>query len=268
MTGRFKGKVAIVTGGSSGIGAATVARLASEGATVIVADINPPASAPSVHYHACDVTDAAAIEAMVNAATGTFGRLDILINNAGIGYLAQSEELPLDAWDKLFSINVSAVFYACRVAIPAMRAGGGGTIVNVASISGLVGDYGFGAYSASKGAVINFTRTLALDGAQDNIRVNALCPGAIAQTAMGVGSHGSDADKREWTDRIPLGRYGTPDEMANVITFLASDEATYVTGAVIVADGGITAHSGQPNIIAQRKRRIAAAEATVTSSDA
>lgn len=258
MSGRFTGKVAIVTGGSSGIGAATVARLASEGATVMVADIKPPADAL---FHDCDVTDAAAVEAMVKATVERFGRLDILINNAGIGYLAETEELPLDAWDKLFAINVNAVFYACRVAIPAMRASGGGAIVNVASISGLVGDYGFGAYSASKGAVINFTRTLALDGAHDNIRVNAICPGAIAQTAMGVGSHGSDADKREWTDRIPLGRYGTPDEMANVIAFLASDEASYVTGAVMVADGGVTAHSGQPNIIAQRKRRLAAAVA-------
>ncbi|HEX7741643.1 MAG TPA: SDR family oxidoreductase, partial [Sphingobium sp.] len=172
----------------------------------------------------------------------------------------ECEEMPLETWDKVFAINVNAVFYACRVAIPAMRANGGGAIVNVASISGIAGDYGFSAYSASKSAVINFTRTLALDGARDNIRANALCPGAIAQTAMGIGAHGSDQDKREWTEAIPLGRYGTPEEMANVIAFLASDEASYMTGSIVIADGGTTAHTGQPNISAQRRRRLAQAD--------
>ncbi|MDO6414504.1 SDR family NAD(P)-dependent oxidoreductase [Sphingomonas sp. BIUV-7] len=261
MTGRFSGKVAIVTGGSSGIGAATVERLAAEGAQVIVADVNAPADAASVHYLACDVTDPAAAAATIEETVRLYGRLDILINNAGVGYLAEAEDMPFDAWDRVFAINVNAVFYACRVAIPAMRASGGGAIVNVASISGLAGDYGFGAYSASKGAVVNFTRTLALDAARDHIRVNALCPGAVAQTAMGVGSHGSDADKQEWTDRIPLGRYGTPVEVASAIAFLASDEASYITGSVMVVDGGVTAHTGQPNIIAQRKRRLADAAA-------
>ena len=256
MAERFTGKVAIVTGGSSGIGAATVWRLAAEGAQVVVADLNPPAEEQDgVHFERCDVTDVADVEALVTGTVARFGRLDVLVNNAGIGCFGEAEELAPDVWDRLFRINVTAVFYAARFAIPAMRAGGGGAIVNVASISGVAGDYVFSAYSASKGAVINYTRTLALDGARDNIRANALCPGAIAQTAMGVGTHGSAEDIRAWTDNIPLGRYGSPEEMANVIAFLASDEASYVTGATIIADGGITAHTGQPNVAEQRRRR-------------
>ena len=256
MADRFTGKVAIVTGGSSGIGAATARRLAAEGAQVVVADLKAPtATDDAVLFRACDITDVAAVEDLVTNTVARFGRLDVLVNNAGIGCFGEAEDLPLETWDKLFQINVTAVFYAARFAVPAMRASGGGSIVNVASISGVAGDYGFSAYSASKGAVINYTRTLALDGARDNIRANTLCPGAIAQTAMGVGTHGSAEDIAAWTDAIPLGRYGSPDEMANVIAFLASDEASYVTGSTIVADGGITAHTGQPNIAAQRRRR-------------
>ncbi|HEX7821114.1 MAG TPA: SDR family oxidoreductase [Sphingobium sp.] len=261
MNRRFEDRIAIVTGGSSGIGAAIVERLAAEGARILVADINPPAEeSETIRFHRCDVTIPTEVEAMVTAAQQAYGRVDILINNAGIGCLGETPDLPPETWEKLFAINVTAVFHACRVAIPLMRAGGrGGAIVNVASISGLAGDYGFSAYSASKAAVINYTRTLALDCAADNIRVNALCPGAIAETAMGIGKHGSDSDRQAWLDGIPLGRHGTPVEMANVIAFLASDEASYVTGAIMIADGGVTAHTGQPNIVAQVKRRKAEA---------
>jgi meso-butanediol dehydrogenase / (S,S)-butanediol dehydrogenase / diacetyl reductase len=259
MNGRFIDKVAIVTGGSSGIGAAIVARLAAEGARVLIADLAPPTTKnETVRFHRCDVTHSAEVAAMVQAAVDQFGTLDILVNNAGIGCLAETPDLPEETWDKLFAINVSAVFYACRVAVPLMRTFGGGAIVNVASISGLAGDYGFTAYNASKGAVINYTRSLALDGARDGIRVNALCPGAIGQTAMGVGTHGSPTDQQAWLDAIPMGRTGTPEEMANVVAFLASDEASFMTGSIVVADGGATAHSGQPNVMAQvRKRRAA-----------
>lgn len=259
MSGRFEKKVAVVTGGSSGIGAAIVVRLAAEGALVLVADLTPPAEeTDAVRFHRCDVTIPADVSAMIDAAVDRFGRLDILVNNAGIGCLAETPDLPAETWDKLFAINVSAVFYACRAAVPVMRRTGGGAIVNVASISGLAGDYGFTAYNASKGAVINYTRSLALDGARDGIRVNALCPGAIGQTGMGVGTHGSAADKQAWLDAIPMGRTGTPEEMANVVAFLASDEASYMTGAIVVADGGTTAHTGQPNVMAQVRRRQAA----------
>ncbi|WP_298692827.1 SDR family oxidoreductase, partial [uncultured Sphingomonas sp.] len=160
------------------------------------------------------------------------------------------------------AVNLSSIFHLCRVAIPAMREGGGGAIVNVASISGLAGDYGMGVYNATKAGAINYTRSLALDCAADNIRVNVLCPGPIADTAMSVGSHGSEADRQAWIDYLPMKRHGRPDEMANVVTFLLSDEASYMTGAVVVADGGASAHTGQPNVVAQRKRRLADAAAS------
>jgi meso-butanediol dehydrogenase / (S,S)-butanediol dehydrogenase / diacetyl reductase len=257
MTDRFKNKVAIVTGGSSGIGAAVVERFVSEGAKVVIADVNPPDHiSDSIIYQQTDVTCSDDVTAVVELAVERFGRLDILVNNAGIGILAETPDLAEADWHKLFEINVTSVFYACRVAIPHMRSQGG-AIVNIASISGLGGDYGFSAYNASKGAVVNYTRSLAVDCARDNIRVNALCPGAIADTAMGVGTHGSDADRRAWTDAIPLSRYGSPVEMANVITFLASDEASYMTGSIVTADGGITAHTGQPNVPEQHRRRAA-----------
>ena len=164
-----------------------------------------------------------------------------------------------DDWERLFAINVTAVYRACKAAIPRMAAGGGGAIVNVASISGLVGDYGMGAYNASKGAVINYTRSLALDCARLGIRVNALCPGAIADTGMRVGEHGGAEYERDWRATIPMNRFGTAEEIANVAVFLASAEASYMTGSVVVADGGITAHTGQLDFPGRRRLREAEA---------
>ena len=255
MIRRFENRVAIVTGGSSGIGAAIVSRLLREGARVVVADLNPPLeTGDALAFHHTDLTARGEADSMVEAAATRFGRLDVLVNNAGIGCLAETPDLDDEIWDRVFALNITAVFHVCRAAIPIMRRQGG-AIVNVASISGLVGDYGFSAYNASKAAVINYTRTLALDCARDGIRVNALCPGAIAGTAMGVGAHGSAADRQAWLDPIPLGRLGSAEEMANIIAFLASEEASYMTGSIVVADGGTTAHSGQPNVPAQLRRR-------------
>jgi len=261
MDQKFAGKIVIVTGGSSGIGAAIVEHFVARGAHVVVADVNPPARADeNIIFLRTDVASSAAVEELIEAAFKRFGGIDILINNAGVGALAETPDLPEADWHRLFAINVSSVFYTCRAAIPRMRARGG-AIVNVASISGQFGDYGMGAYNASKAAMINFTKSLALDCARDNIRVNALCPGAIGDTAMGVGKMGSAGDRQDWLDRIPLGRLGTPREMANIVAFLASDEASYMTGSIVAADGGVTAHSGQPNVVAQRKRRLAEGQA-------
>jgi meso-butanediol dehydrogenase / (S,S)-butanediol dehydrogenase / diacetyl reductase len=249
---RFAGKVAIVTGAASGIGAAITRLMVAEGAKVLAADIDPEALAhddPSVTNHICDVSSAEQAEAMVRQAISRFGRVDVLFNNAGTGALAETPDMTNEIWERVFAVNVTAVLYTCRAAIPQMRTQGGGAIVNTASISGLFADYGFAAYNASKGALINYTRSLAIDHARDKIRVNAFCPGFIAGTRL-TGPLEASPARPLWDQAVPLGRPGTPDEMAKVAAFLASDDASYVTGAIVVADGGLTAHTGQPNLVA------------------
>lgn len=253
--GRFDGKVAIVTGGSNGIGAAVVERLASEGANVMIADrVAGTTSVAGVRFLETDVAVAGEVEAVVAATLGEWGRLDVLINNAGVGALAETPDMDEEVWDRVFAVNIRSVYLLCRAAIPAMREHGG-AIVNIASLSGLFGDYGMGAYNASKAALINYTRSLALDCARDGIRVNALCPGLI-ETAISSATLARPEDRAAWLAPIPLGRTGTPDEMANVVAFLASDEAAYMTGSIVTADGGVSAHTGQPNIPHRRKLRV------------
>jgi meso-butanediol dehydrogenase / (S,S)-butanediol dehydrogenase / diacetyl reductase len=255
-TQRFVDKVAIVTGGSAGIGAATVERLARDGARVLVADINAPASSnPAVRFESCDVSRPEDILRMVASAVQEYRRVDLLVNNAGVGLLAKTPDVEPELWRKIFAVNIDAVFLACRALIPHMAANGGGAIVNVASISGLLGDYGFTAYNASKAAVINYTRALALDHARDGIRVNALCPGFIARTGLTMALEDHSGDRAEWDARIPMHRAGTTAEMANVITFLLSPEASYMTGSIVVADGGVMAHTGQPDVAEQWRLR-------------
>ena len=251
---RFDEKVAIVTGGAAGIGAATVARLASEGAKVMIADIQTPAeTSDAVAFIKTDATSAKAVSALIDATVSKWGRVDILVNNAGLGALAETPDMDEETWDTVFAINTKAIYLFCKYAIPVMRAQGG-AIINIASISGLVGDYGMGVYNASKGAVINYTRSLALDCARDGSRVNALCPGLI-ETAMTALTTARPEDREAWLGPIPLGRMAQPSEMASVIAFLASDDASYMTGSIITADGGITAHTGQPNVPYRRKLR-------------
>ena len=252
---RFENKVAIVTGGSRGIGAATTARLTSEGARVLVADLAEPVALPEgAAFLKTDATSGAAAAAAVAEAVKRWGRLDYLVNNAGMGAVGETPDMEEDLWDKVFAINVRGIFLFCKAAIPAMRQGGGGAIVNIASISGMFGDYAMDAYNASKGAVINYTRSLALNGARDLIRVNALCPGLVA-TDMATAAIADPVDRDFWMDRIPLSRPAQPEEMAGVITFLLSDDASYMTGSIIAADGGITAHTGQPSFPERRRLR-------------
>jgi len=253
--GRFEGKVAIVTGGSRGIGAATAARLAIEGAHVLVVDRAEPEALPDgAAFLRIDATLAEDSRAAVAEAVSRWGRLDYLVNNAGTGTMGETPDVAEDEWDRVFAINVRAIFLFCKAAIPAIRESGGGAIVNIASISGMLGDFGMDAYNASKGAVINYTRSLALNGARDNIRVNALCPGLVG-TEMAAAAIADPVDRDFWLDRIPMKRTARPEEMAGVIAFLLSDDASYMTGSIVAADGGITCHTGQPNSPERRKLR-------------
>ena len=252
---RFANKVAIVTGGSRGIGAATTARLTSEGVRVLVADLHEPASLPEgAAFLKVDATSAPDATAAVADAVKRWGRLDYLVNNAGMGAVGETPDMAEELWEQVVAVNVRGLFLFCKAAIPALRQTGGGAIVNIASISGLLGDYAMDAYNASKGAVVNYTRSLALNGARDHIRVNALCPGLVA-TDMATPAIADPVDRDFWLDRIPLARPAQPEEMAGVITFLLSDDASYMTGSIVAADGGITAHTGQPSFPERRRLR-------------
>lgn len=259
---RFAGRIALVTGAASGIGAAIAARCAADGARVFAVDVNDAGLAalaerlPGVITHAADLTEQSACEAMVAACVERLGAPRLLFNNAGMGSLGETPDLDPELWRKVFALDVDALFWTCRAAIPHMRSNAGGAIVNTASISGLGADPGFAAYNAAKGAVIQYTRSLAIDHAKDGIRANALCPGLVDTPLLGPLAT-LPGLMEAWLPTIPAGRAARPEEMANVACFLASDEASYVTGAAIVADGGMTAHTGQPNFL----KRIAEAMA-------
>jgi len=246
------GKVAIVTGAGSGIGAAMARALHAAGSSVVVADISgnekvvadergDGALAVSV-----DVLEAGSVESMVNLTVERFGRLDVLCNNAGTsGAAAPTADATLDNWDRVLGINARGAFLGCHFAIPAMLANGGGSIVNTASIAGLVGLPGFPAYIASKGAVVQLTKGIAAEYGKAGIRCNAICPGII-ETPMLDELAANAPDAREQMDGLAhqatvLGRLGQPSEIAAVAVFLASDAASFVTGVALPVDGGYTA---------------------------
>lgn len=248
----FIGTGALITGGASGIGAEAVKRLRSEGAKVVIIDLNPPMFEDSgCHFIPADVADPNAMEEAVRQAIAWFEASKVvfryLVNNAGIAAVKETPELSIKAWQHVISVDLSSIFYACRLIVPIIKKNGGGAIVNTASISGLYGDYAFSVYNAAKGGVVNYTRSLALDHGKDGIRVNALCPGFI-HTGLTESVENLQGLMEQWEASIPLKRTGKPEEMANVIRFLLSDEASYVTGAILVADGGLTAHTGQPDL--------------------
>lgn len=249
---RFEGKTAVITGAASGIGASTARRLSAEGAQIILVDKDEPqgqsvAEETKGRFYAADLSQRADIETVFNKIISERSEIDVLVNNAGIGGTGvTTPDLEPDVWRSVMAVNIDAIFLACRIAIPAMRANGG-AIINVASISGLFGDYGFTAYNASKGAVVNYTRALALDHAGENIRVNAVCPGFI-ETSLTEQLNAFPDLLEVWRGRIPMQRAGKPNEIAATIAFLASNEASYITGSVLTADGGLTAGTGQPNI--------------------
>jgi meso-butanediol dehydrogenase/(S,S)-butanediol dehydrogenase/diacetyl reductase len=256
MGGRFAGKVALITGAASGIGAACARRFAAEGAQLALGDLDEAAlaasakeldaSGESVLTARVDVSVLAEVQAFTDAAAARFGRLDAVLNNAGIGAFGRSDEMDPEAWHRTFAVDVHSVFYGTRAALPHLRRAGGGAIVNTASISGLAGDYGLSAYNAAKGAVVNYTRAAALEVAREGIRVNAVCPGPI-ETPLAAGLLRHPQVAPAYARAIPMGRVGRADEVAAAAAFLASDDASYITGAMLVVDGGLLAATGQPD---------------------
>ena len=192
-----------------------------------------------------DVTVQSDVEALIEFTIGKFGQLDILVNNAGYGErLARVTEIDADYWHKVFDTNLHSIFYACRAAIPHL-ARSKGTIVNISSLSGVRGDYGSNAYNAAKAGVINLTHALALEHSADGIRVNCVSPGFIITPMQ---DNTPESVRKLWTDVIPLGRAGQADEIASAVAFLASNDASYITGHNLVVDGGVTVHTGSPNL--------------------
>lgn len=251
---RFKDKVVIVTGAGSGIGAATARRFSSEGASVALAgrrrekleEVAAGMDAARTLIQETDVSDQGQVDALVAAAVARFGRLDVLVNNAGTATMGGFAETSLDKWREIMAVNVDGVVFGCRAALPHLLKAGG-SIVNVSSVSGLGGDWGLGFYNASKGAVSNLTRALALEYGGRGVRVNAVNP-SLTLTEMTGGMKDDAALMAKFADRIPLGRAARPEEVASVIAFLASEDAGFVNGVNLPVDGGLGASNGQPRL--------------------
>lgn len=246
---RLQGKVALVSGATGGIGAAISKRFAHEGAKVVVTDLDEALGAQLTKeitaangegfFRLLDVTSEDDWTKTIRETIARFDRLDILINNAGIFQRKELIDITADEWDRMLDVNAKGTFLGSKAAIPVMRDGGGGAIVNLSSISGIRGAGGAAHYGASKGAVRLLTRATAQRYARDGIRCNSLHPGPI-ETDMGYAAW-PESIRQSRLEQMPMGRYGTPDEIANAALFLASDEASYMTGAEMIVDGGTTA---------------------------
>jgi meso-butanediol dehydrogenase/(S,S)-butanediol dehydrogenase/diacetyl reductase len=252
------GKVAIVTGAGSGIGRASAIRFAAEGAKVVVADVRLAKAQETVDLIGkdavateVDVSDAVQVEAMVQSAVDVFGGLDVLFNNAATTRLGTAVELSAQDWDTIWNTNVSSVFFGAKYAVPVMAARGGGSIVSTASVSGLAADGGQVAYAATKAAVINLTRALAVDHAAQGIRANCLCPGMTATPSLLYALKADDRLREIGSAAPPLRRLADPAEMAAAAVWLASSESSYVTGETLVVDGGLTSQTHFSQIASQ-----------------
>lgn len=252
---RLQGKVAFVTGGGTGIGRACALLFAREGARVavagrrrepLVAVMKEIAAADGEAFVVpCDVTQRAAVEQAVRATVDRFGRLDVVVNNAGALLAATAEETSDGDWNRILAANLTGTFLVSRAALPELRKSGGGSIINTGSVLGLVGMKQRAAYAAAKGGVTMLTKAMALDHARENIRVNCICP-AIIETELLAEvfkrTPDPEATRRMRTEEIPLGRMGRPEDVAHLAVYLASDESAWLTGAALPLDGGHTAH--------------------------
>jgi meso-butanediol dehydrogenase / (S,S)-butanediol dehydrogenase / diacetyl reductase len=243
MTGRLEGKIALVTGASTGIGRAVALRFAREGARVLgvargaAIEALRTDSGGQVETLSCDVSDPSQVARMVSYCRERFGRLDVLCNNAGTGgrTSVRIHELDVDEWDRVLGTNLRGAFLVMKHTLPLMLECGGGSIVNMASIGSFRATPGSSAYITSKGGLLMLTRTAALEYVNDGIRVNAVCPGV---TRTEILARVPEEFQQMLTSRVPMGRMGTPEEVAALTLFLASDEASYITGAAYVIDGG------------------------------
>ena len=254
MASSLEGKVALVTGGGSGIGRASALAFIREGAKVVLADVNTSGGEETLDrikgmggeaiFVRADVSSAAAVEAMVSRTVESYGRVDCAFNNAGISVPMRGpmHEFPEEMWDRVVNINMKGVWLCMKYEIPRMLQTGGGTIVNTASIMGLVGSpTGNMAYNASKHAVVGMTKTAALEYAQSGIRVNAVCPGYILTPLVEQGILSDPGQEEKIIGRHPMGRLGKPEEIAESVVWLCSDAASFVTGHTMTVDGGYVA---------------------------
>ncbi|WP_163575225.1 SDR family NAD(P)-dependent oxidoreductase [Halomonas faecis] len=246
---RVEGKVIIITGGASGIGLASAQRCLAEGARVVIADIEDSVGAERAseldvrypgrcRFEPCDVTETAQVDRLFEETVTAFGRVDAVFNNAGIGGIAPTDEVSDEEYLEVIDINLNGVFRVARAALRVMYRQGQGSIVNCASILGVFGQSQTAAYTAAKGGVVNLTRTLAIEAAPKGVRVNAIGPGYIDTPLLEALD---DELLQGLIDLHPLGRLGRPEEVASAFLFLASDEASFVTGAHLMVDGGFTA---------------------------
>ena len=259
MTDALSGKVALVTGGRGGIGRAICSRFAAEGAEVFAADLNERgsltgAALPDNRFLKLDVTCEEDARNAMESVADSFGRLDVLVNAAGIEIEETIENTSLEEWNRIFSVNVTGTFLTSKHALPLLRKSAGASIVNFGSYDGFIADPGLAAYCATKGAVHALTRAMACDHGPEGIRVNAVCPGYIDTPMLqnffegeGSGGQGGSIETLQHAVRAihPSGRYGTPEDVASLVSWLASDEARYANGQLWVLDGGLTAQVQQ-----------------------
>ncbi|WP_238005659.1 SDR family oxidoreductase [Dactylosporangium sp. AC04546] len=245
MAGRLRSKTAVVTGGCSGIGLASALRLAAEGARVVIADINDDrghelASEFELVYIHADVTDAGQVRDLFARTHASLGSVDVLFNNAGVAPQQDGSILDVDlaTWRRVHEVNLTSVFLCCKAALPYMVQQRSGSIINNSSVVAVIGAADQISYSASKGGVLSMSRELAVEFASAGIRVNAICPGPVSTPLLEQYFAKEPGHARKRLDRIPLGRFALPEEVANVVVFLASDESSYITAATLMVDGG------------------------------